>query len=267
MKHGDKGPKADEQKQIRYTANEKKIIRWLAEELQAEKKAIVKIGQHIDTLVRLGGIIHGDETIEKIAKHPDINCSSQHLRYCWNLHRLVTEYAQKITAEWKEVCHSAMFQIARLLALQDDEKIMLADIDDCIHKTVVRDLAVDEVREMVSRRLDEFGKLRKKPKEQMPKVKPAEAKVVVTDEFDLVNIADGLSWMSDPEKFEVCRIVAPETRMGLTRLISELVSISRRLPDVGPNEDLGNVLIKKGRELEEIGRQLLEPSETHMEGK
>lgn len=257
---------ADGNEQVRYTAEEKEIILAIAEELRAMEKSENRIGKYVDKLVaKHGGTQYGKRTIEKIAAYPDINCSAQHLRHCWDYYRFTTAYGGKVTAERKQVCRSAMFQIARLLDLEMDEKELLEMINDCIHKTVVRNLPVDDVREMVSRRLDEFGKLRNTPKK--PKVKTAVAKVVKADEFDLINIADSISWMADPEKFEVFRIVAPETRMGLTRLINDLVCISRRFPDGGPNEDLGNVLIKKGRELEEIGRQLLEPTAQPEEAK
>ena len=254
--------KSDGNDQIRYTAEEKEIILAIAEELRATEKAENKIGKYVDKMVTMhGGIQYGERTVEKIAAYPGINCSSQHLRHCWNLHRFTAVYGNRITPERKQVCRSSMFQVARLLDLEPnmDEKELLEIIGDCIQKAVSRSLAVDEVREMVSRRLDEFGRLRKASRKR-PKATDAGVKVAATDEFDLVEFADSISWMSDPQKFEVFRIVAPETRMGLIRLISELVSISSRLPDGGANEDLGNALIKKGQELEEIGRRLLEPS-------
>ena len=256
--------KADGNEQIRYTAEEKKIILAIAEELRATEKAENRIGKLVDEMVAMhGGTQYGERTVEKIAAYPDINCSAQHLRHCWNLHRFTTAYGDKLTPERKQVCRSSMFQIARLLDLAPDmdEKEMLKIIDDCVQKTVSRGLPVDDVREMVSRRLDEFGRSRKSSRKR-PKAAVAEARLVATDEFDLVDIADSISWMSDPDKFGLIRIVAPETRMGLTRLISELVSISRRLPEGGSNQDLGAVLIKRGQELEEIGRLLLESDES-----
>lgn len=248
--------------QIRYTAEEKKIILAIAKALKSTEKAENRIGKLVDEMVAMhGGIRYGERTVEKIAAYPDINCSSQHLRYCWNLHRFTTAYGDKLTPERKQVCRSSMFQIARLLDLAPDidEKELLEIIDDCIQKTVSRGLPVDDVREMVSRRLDEFGRSRK-PSRKRPKAAVAEARLVATDEFDLVEFADSISWMSDPDKFEVHRIAAPETRMGVTRLLSEVVSILRRLTEAGPNHDLGNTLIKRGLELGEIGRELLEPS-------
>lgn len=254
--------KTDGNDQIRYTAEEKKIILAIAKALKSTEKAENRIGKLVDEMVAMhGGIRYGERTVEKIAAYPDVNCSSQHLRHCWNLHRFAADYGDKLTPERKQVCRSSMFQIARLLDLAPDmdEKELLVVIDDCIHTTVARGLPVDGVREMVSRRLDEFGRSRK-PSRKRPKTTAAEPRLAATDEFDLVDIADGISWMADAEKFEVHRVVAPETRMGLTRLICEIINISRRLPDGGPNEDLGNALIRKGQELEEIGRQLLEPA-------
>ena len=256
------GQKTDGNEQVRYTAEEKEIILAIAEELRATEKSENKIGKYVDKMVAMhGGTQYGERTVEKIAAYPDINCSAQHLRHCWNLHRFTTAYGDKLTPELKQVCRSSMFQIARLLDLAPDmdEKELLVVIDDCIHTTVARGLPVDGVRELVSRRRDEFGRSRK-PSGKRPKTTATEPRLAATDEFDLVEIADGISWMADAEKFEVHRVVAPETRMGLTRLICEIINISRRLPDGGPNEDLGNALIRKGQELEEIGRQLLEPA-------
>ena len=267
-KRGNKRAKADGQEQTRYTAAEEKIILAIAQKLRAGEEAENRIGELVEKLVaKKGGIKYSDKTIERIATYPGLDCSQQYLRLCWHLHLLTTNYKGRISADINKVCRSAKLKIARLLKLQDNETEMLVIIDYCIHKTLARSLAVDDVDEMVSRRLAEFGKLRKTPEEKKPKTPAADAKVVATDEFDLIDIADSISYMSDPEKFDVHRISSAETRMGLTRLISELVSISRRLPDGGPNQDLGNALVKKGRELEEIGRQLLEPSESHMEGK
>ena len=254
-------PKTGEAQQIRYTTKEVALISSISEQLQAVDKAGEKIGGLVEMLVtNRGGIGYGDETIKRIAAHPDIHCSEQYLRKCWNLHRLTTAYGDKMSDEHKQVCRSAMFQIARLLDLNEDQNTLLVFIDECIHQTVSRHLSVDEVGAMVSRRLDEFGKLRKKPASKKPKEANIGSKVVATSEGDLVGFADSISYMSDPEKFDVHRISSAETRMGLTRLISELVAISYRLPNGGPNHDLGNILIKKGRELEEIGQQLLEPS-------
>lgn len=261
--------KTDGNEQVRYTAEEKEIILAIAEELRATERSENKIGKYVDKMVDMhGGTQYGERTVEKIAAYPDINCSAQHLRHCWNLHRFTTAYGDKLTPERKQVCRSSMFQIARLLDLAPDmdEKELLEIIDDCIQKTVSRGLPVDDVREMVSRRLDEFGRSRK-PSRKRPKAAVAEARLVATDEFDLVDIADSISWMSDPDKFGLIRIVAPETRMGLTRLISELVPIFRRQLDGGPNQNLGTVLIKRGEELKEIGLQLLETSEQPEEAK
>ena len=254
--------KSDGNDQIRYTAEEKEIILAIAEELRATEKAENKIGKYVDKMVTMhGGIQYGERTVEKIAAYPGINCSSQHLRHCWNLHRFTAVYGNRITPERKQVCRSSMFQVARLLDLEPkmDEKELLVVIDDCIHTTVARGLPVDEVREMVGRRLDEFGRLRKASRKR-PRAVDAGVKVAATDDFDRVECADSISWMSDPDKFEVHRIAAPETRMGVTRLLSEVVSILRRLTEAGPNHDLGNTLIKRGLELGEIGRELLEPS-------
>jgi hypothetical protein len=251
--------RAGEPQQIRYTANEKRYILSIAEELRTIEKAGDKIGKLVDALVALkGGIEYGGETIERIAAHPDINCSAQHLRRCWNLYRFNSGYGLLVSPEHKKVCRSAKYQIARLLDLEMDVKAMLAIVDECIHQTVERRLAVDEVRDMVSRRLDEFGMSRKKRKINKPKP-AAKAMVVATDEYDLINIADSISHMSDSEKFDNQRISSGDTKRGLTRLISEIVSITHRLPASGPDQDLGQVLIKKGKELEEIGRSMLEP--------
>ncbi len=253
--------------QIHYTAKEKKIILSIAEALRTVEKAGDRIGKLVDQLVdEKGGIEYGGETIERIAAHPDINCSAQHLRRCWNLYRFNSGYSGMISPEHKKVCRSAKYQIARLLDLEADVKEMLVIVEECIHQTVERRLTVDEVRDMVSRRLDEFGKSRKKRKIKKPKP-AAEAMVVATDEYDLINIADSISYMSDPEKFDVHRISLGETRKGLTRLISEVVYILRRLSASGPDQNLGQVLMKRGDELKEIGKSLLEPETKPEEAK
>ena len=257
---------AGEPQQIRYTVKEKDCILLIAEALRTAEKACDRIGKLIDELVdEKGGIEYGGETIERIAAYPDINCSAQHLRRCWNLYRFNSAYSSMISPEHKKVCRSAKYQISRLLDLEVDEKAMLVIIDECIHQTVERGLTVDEVRDMVSRRLDEFGKLRKKTKEKKKKDDGGdETSISVVNEYDLVNFADSISYMSDPEKFDVHRISSGDTKRGLTRLISEIITISHRLPSSGPDQDLGQVLIKKGKELEEIGRSMLE-SETKPE--
>ena len=109
---------AGEFRQIRYTAKEVKIIRSIAEALRTVEKAGDKIGKLVDELVAVkGGIEYGGETIERIASHPDINCSAQHLRKCWNLYRFTSAYGYMISPEHKKVCRAAMYQIARLLDL------------------------------------------------------------------------------------------------------------------------------------------------------
>lgn len=257
---GSKRAKADGQEQTRYTAEEEKIILAIAQKLRAGEKAENRIGELVDKLVaKKGGIKYSDKTIERIATYPGLDCSQQYLRLCWHLHLLTTNYKDRISADINKVCRSAKLKIARLLKLQDNETEMLVVIDDCIHKTLARSLAVDDVDEMVSRRLSEFGKLREKTKEKKPQTPATDAKVVATDEYDLIDFADSISYMSDPEKFDVHRISSGDTKRGLTRLISEIVSISHRLPASGPDQDLGQVLIKKGKELEEIGRSMLEP--------
>ena len=253
-------PPAGEPQQIRYTAKEEKYIRLIAVALRRAEKAKDIIGKLVDELIgEKGGIDYGGETIERIATHPDVNCSAQHLRRCWNLYRLTSGYGSLISPEHKKVCRSAKCQIARLLDLEMDVKAMLAIVDECIHQTVARSLTVDEVREMVSRRLDEFGKLRKNPKAKKKKDNGGdEPSISMANEYDLMNFADSISYMSDPEKFDDHRISSGDTKRGLTRLISEIVSISHRLPASGPDQNMGQVLIKKGKELEEIGRSMLE---------
>lgn len=252
---------AGEPQQIRYTAKEEKYIRPIAKALRAVYRAGDIIGKHVDALIaEKGGIEFGGETIERIASHPDINCSAQHLRRCWNLYRFNSAYSSMISPEHKKVCRSAKYQIARLLDLEMDVKQMLVVVDECIHQTVARSLAVDEVRDMVSRRLDEFGKMRKKPKGKKKKDAGGdEPGISMPNEFDLMNIADSISYMSDPEKYDVHRVASGDTKRGLIRLISEIAAISRRLLDSGPDHNLGMVYIKKGQELEEIGKSLLEP--------
>ena len=105
VKRNCKSPKADEQKQIRYTAKEKKIIPSIAEALRTVEKSSEIIGKLVDALVvEKGGIEYGGETIERIAAHPDINCSAQHLRKCWNLYRFTSAYGYMISTEHKKVC-------------------------------------------------------------------------------------------------------------------------------------------------------------------
>ena len=251
---------AGEPQQIRYTAKEEKFIRPIAEALRTVYKAGDIIGKHVDALIAAkGGVEYGSETIERIASHPDVNCSAQHLRRCWNLYRFNSAYGCMISPEHKKVCRSARYQIARLLDLEMDVKKMLVIVDECIHHTLKRRLTVDEVRDMVSRRLEEFGKSRKTPKTKKPKVSTTETKVSAKDEHDLIDFADSISYMSDPEMFDDHRISSGDTKRGLTRLISEIVSISRRLPASGPDHNLGQLLINKGEELEEIGMSMLEP--------
>lgn len=253
-------PPAGEPQQIRYTAKEEKFIRPIAEALRTVEKSGDIIGKLVDALVaEKGGIEYGGETIERIAAYPGINCSAQHLRKCWNLYRFARDYGDRVSTEHKKICRSAKYQIARLLDLEIDEKAMLVIIDECIHQTVERSLAVDAVRELVGRRLGEFGKTRKKPTKKTPKSPSAEEKNEVASGSDLVEFAERLSLMADPEKFDAALMSSSEIRMGLVRLLSETVAISRRLPESGPNQDLGTVLIKKADELKEIGTSLLEP--------
>lgn len=254
-----KAPKQMDSEQIRYSAAEEKIIQAIARELRAGEKAENRIGKLVAKLVtQAGGIRYGDGTVGKIAKHPSVGCSEQHLRLCWHYHLLITTYKGRISADITRLTRSAQFKIARLLKLQDNETVMMVVIDDCISETLKRGLTVDEVDEMVSRRLDDFGKLRKRSKAKKPS-EPAVAKVVATDEFDLIDFADSISYMADPEKFDVHRVASGDTKRGLIRLICELAAISRRLLDSGPDHNLGMVYIKKGQELEEIGRSMLEP--------
>ena len=251
---------AGEPQQIRYTAKEEKFIRPIAEALRTVYKAGDIIGKHVDALIaEKGGIEFGGETIDRIAAHPDVNCSAQHLRRCWNLYRFNSAYSSMISPEHKKVCRSAKYQISRLLDLEADVKEMMVIIDECIHQTVERSLAVDEVRDMVSRRLEEFGKLRKKSTKKTPKAQPAEEKNKVASGSDLVEFAERLSLMADPEQFDAALMSSPELRMGFVRMLSDAIYFSRRFPEFGPNQDLGTTLIKKGDELKEIGKSLLEP--------
>ena len=259
-------PDAGEPQQIHYTAKEKDYILSIAEALRMIEKSGDKIGKLVDALVALkGGIEYGGETIERIAAHPDINCSAQHLRRCWNLYRFNSAYSSMISPEHKKVCRSAKYQISRLLDLEADVKEMLVIVEECIHQTVERRLTVDEVRDMVSRRLDEFGKSRKKSTKKTPKAQPAEEKNGVASGPDLVKFAERLSLMADPEMFDAALMSSSEIRLGLVRLLSEAIAISHRLPESGPNQDLGTALIKKGDELKEIGKSLLEPDAKHEE--
>lgn len=251
---------AGEPKQIRYTPKEEEIILSIAEALRTVEKAGDKIGKLVDALVaEKGGIEYGGETIERIAAYPGINCSAQHLRKCWNLYRFTRDYGDRVSAEHKKVCRSSKYQIARLLDLEMEEKAMLVIIDECIHQTVERSLAVDEVRELVGRRLGEFGKTRRKPTKKTPKSPSAEEKNEVASGSDLVEFAERLSLMADPEQFDATLMSSPELRMGFVRMLSDAISFSRRFPESGPNQDLGTTLIKKGDELKEIGKSLLEP--------
>ena len=249
-----------EPRQIHYTAKEKKYIFSIADALRSIEKSGENIGKYVDALIAAkGGVEYGSETIERIASHPDVNCSAQHLRRCWNLYRFNSAYGCMISPEHQKVCRSARYQIARLLDLEADVKEMMVIVEECIHQTVERRLTVDEVRDMVSRRLEEFGKMRKKSTKKTPKAQPAEEKNEVASGSDLVEFAERLSLMADPEQFDAALMSSPELRMGFVRMLSDAISFSRRFPESGPNQDLGTTLIKKGDELKEIGKSLLEP--------
>lgn len=70
-----------------------------------------------------GGTVYGEQTLEHLCKHPDLQCDYEYLRRSWRYYQLLSALGTKIQKVAPDLCWSHMYQLSRLLDDGDLAKV------------------------------------------------------------------------------------------------------------------------------------------------
>jgi hypothetical protein len=234
-----------------------KEISEIAAKLAHHSFSIGKITN--DLIERAGGTGYGDQVIHRIALHPKIGCSEQHLRRCWEYHRVYAAYGAEL--EKFPLCESGKYELARFLDKdlgQSEEKRW---IFACAKRAQEENQSVEEIARSVSNILNQLDKLRKRnhatPRNQQqatPKSK-LDAGWPHTGIESFKAAAEVFDKLAPPEHH--AHLGRNELGRGLIIVLRPLIGIAKSLTNKGPDPDLaiafrafGNVLIDCASQLQ-----------------
>jgi hypothetical protein len=238
-----------------YTPAEEKKIKRLSIEVEKEKSCIFPIGRICHELVELNGVRYGDKTLQRIARHPLIKCSSRHLRRCWNAYRL-SLHGKAIGASFRSLDKCILYELGRFLKakLTDDDLIRI--VRALVAQIVKDELTVDATHEVVNRRLDELGKLRRPPKAKQDKSEQPAEKPPASPE-DVMELAETINRLcSHPERITSGEIKRDELSRALVCAVREILPLAEMVSRCGRNEEVGTFLVNQARLMDQIGRKL-----------
>lgn len=143
---------------ISYSAAEERTVERINDASKRAHDAREEIGKLVDGLVAVkGGVKYGEKTLDRLSKHPALMCSREHLRRCWQYHRLMAQHGKNLKKAAPSLSYSHAYQLSRLLdiegeAIQRDAVLAMATkaLDD--HMTVT------ELAQAVSTHLASIGK-------------------------------------------------------------------------------------------------------------
>lgn len=116
-----------------------------------------QIGKLVDGLVAVrGGPAYGERTMERLARHPGLECTCEHLRRCWQYYRLMSCHGDAVMKVAPNLKYSHLYQISRLMAGDEDEQ--RATVTAMAKKAADDHMTVTALSQAVSTHLDSVKK-------------------------------------------------------------------------------------------------------------
>jgi hypothetical protein len=155
---------------IQYQPHEERYVAKLSELALHLSQGRFDIGKLTDELIeQSGGIKHGDATLARIAQHPKMCCTERQLRRYLGYYLVSSKYGKDLEAKYPKLPDSAIYQLARIRNAKlppDQEKGWISAVAG---EFTANAMTVEQLSQLVSRRLDELGKL---SKSKTPKPEP-----------------------------------------------------------------------------------------------
>ncbi|MEI6415204.1 MAG: hypothetical protein WCP34_13210, partial [Pseudomonadota bacterium] len=116
-----------------------------------------EIGKIVDDIVAIkGGPAYGESTLDRLSKHPALECSREQLRRCWQYYRLSAEYGKELEKSASSLKYSHLYQISRLLDI-NEEAVRREAVLAMATKAVAERMTATAIANAVSTHLQSIG--------------------------------------------------------------------------------------------------------------
>ena len=149
---------------IAFSEAEESTVKRINDASERAHDARLEIGKLVDGLVAVkGGTKYGESTLDRLAKHPALECSREQLRRCWQYYRLLARYGKELQKTAPTLQYSHLYQLSRLLDIED-EKVQHEALVAMVKKASDEHMTVTALANSVSTHLASLGKsIRGKP--------------------------------------------------------------------------------------------------------
>lgn len=241
---------------IEFKPWEKEFVAQVSAVARRNEETALEVGRLTEELVaKAGGITYGEQTIARVARHPEIGCTAQYIRECWAIYRLDKAHGAELS-RYPGLSKSTQYQLARVLGTKKWPKSIPADKVDEEKKKLVfacaataSELAMtaEEVGGLVSAELDKLGLLRKSNRQkQSPPAskKPALHALAASSAAPQPELATGNDIDDD------------DPRGRLIRLLNEAMALSQKLAEEGPDAALADIVADAAKKLVAAAKNL-----------
>lgn len=103
-----------------FSAAEERAVKIINNVVKGVHGANYKIGRAVDDLVEeRGGVRYGDSTLERLARHPKLDCCYEQVRKCWHYYRFLRSYGKDVRGIAR-LSFSHLYQLSRLLDVTNE---------------------------------------------------------------------------------------------------------------------------------------------------
>lgn len=191
-----------------------------------------KIGKIVDELVEeKGGAKYGENTLGRLARHPTLNFSVEHLRRCWQYHRLLVLYGKDLKKFEQSLTYSHRYQISRLLDIEDGE-VQSQAVIAMATKAVDDKLTVTALQNAVTTHLKSIGRtiICKPDKDGTKEVPEADIYEALIDTSDTV-VRSAQKITDEPGIEHIAELRTATRQLGLA-----YVQLAKKLVNVGDED-------------------------------
>ncbi len=233
-------------------------------------------GKRVDEYVRAkGGIQYGEQTIESIAQHPDMQVCAETLRRWWAYFRLYGQLGKEISAVYPKARARDYYELARIMGAkvptndgesQDDaeRRIILELVDWLAKKRKNGQLSCNDFAAMVTERIG-AGSVQSASKAEtaMDEKKPDNERAAIGNLVAFDNLQDtnsDLEIICAPEHPAAANINIDEFELDANRLLDRLDQITHHHVSSGNLDPARKLIVAVRHRLDEI-ESLLAPTE------
>lgn len=237
---------------FRYDNDDERFVREINEIEDAIGDQRLDGGKRVDEYVRAkGGIQYGEQTIESIAQHPDMQVCAETLRRWWAYFRLYGQLGKEISAAYPKARARDYYELSRILdaviLTRDGEtqeearrRSVLESVEWISKKRRSGRLSCADVQAMVSKVIDAGSTDNVIKNNERASGQPARcSKVAKTIAFqDIGSAVDYLVNFSEPGHLESGAVPVAALGKQFNRLADTLVRLADHLVRKGDKEEV-----------------------------